>query len=63
MYHRHQKALSNSKVTFNLLNLPKINTTNASSFAVVAWPRKFGYEKAHYDVKYENTEGMEIISL
>ncbi len=48
--HCHQKALSNSKVTFDLLNLPKNYHPTLIPSGCCGMAGSFGYEKAHYDV-------------
>ncbi|MCQ0112708.1 FAD/FMN-containing dehydrogenase [Zhouia amylolytica] len=48
--HCHQKALSNQKVTFDILNLPdnfKVSIINSGCCGMAG---SFGYEKEHYEV-------------
>ena len=47
--HCHQKALSNQKVTFDLLNLPENYTVSIISSGCCGMAGSFGYEKEHYD--------------
>lgn len=51
--HCHQKALSNQKITFDLLNLPenyKISIINSGCCGMAG---SFGYEKEHYEVSMQ----------
>lgn len=48
--HCHQKALSNQKVTFDILNLPKNYTPTIITSGCCGMAGSFGYEKEHYDV-------------
>lgn len=48
--HCHQKALSNQKVTFDILNLPKNHTVTIINSGCCGMAGSFGYEKEHYDV-------------
>ncbi|MEM9075988.1 MAG: FAD-linked oxidase C-terminal domain-containing protein [Bacteroidota bacterium] len=47
--HCHQKALSNQKVTFDILNLPKNFKVSIISSGCCGMAGSFGYEKEHYD--------------
>ncbi len=46
--HCHQKALSNQKVTFDILNLPKNYEVSIISSGCCGMAGSFGYEKEHY---------------
>ncbi|MEM8847535.1 MAG: FAD-binding oxidoreductase, partial [Bacteroidota bacterium] len=46
--HCHQKALSNQKVTFDILNLPKNYKVSIISSGCCGMAGSFGYEKEHY---------------
>ncbi len=48
--HCHQKALSNQKVTFDILNLPKNYSPTIITSGCCGMAGSFGYEKEHYDV-------------
>jgi FAD/FMN-containing dehydrogenase/Fe-S oxidoreductase len=48
--HCHQKALSNQKVTFDILNLPKNYSPTIISSGCCGMAGSFGYEKEHYEV-------------
>lgn len=48
--HCHQKALSNSKYTFDVLNFPKNYTPSIITSGCCGMAGSFGYEKAHYAV-------------
>jgi len=48
--HCHQKALSNSKITFDLLNLLPNSKVSLIPSACCGMAGSFGYEKSHYDV-------------
>ncbi len=48
--HCHQKALSNQKVTFDVLNLPKNYKPTLITSGCCGMAGSFGYEKEHYDV-------------
>jgi len=47
--HCHQKALSNQKVTFDMLNLPKNYKVSIISSGCCGMAGSFGYEKEHYE--------------
>lgn len=47
--HCHQKALSNQKVTFDLLNLPTNYEVTIINSGCCGMAGSFGYEKEHYD--------------
>ena len=51
--HCHQKALSNQKVTFDVLNLPKNYTVSIISSGCCGMAGSFGYEKEHYEVSMQ----------
>ena len=51
--HCHQKALSNQKVTFDMLNLPENYTVSIISSGCCGMAGSFGYEKEHYDVSMQ----------
>jgi FAD/FMN-containing dehydrogenase/Fe-S oxidoreductase len=48
--HCHQKALSNQKVTFDVLNLPENYTPTIITSGCCGMAGSFGYEKEHYEV-------------
>ena len=48
--HCHQKALSNQKVTFDILNLPKNYSPTIITSGCCGMAGSFGYEKEHYEV-------------
>lgn len=48
--HCHQKALSNQKVTFDILNLPKNYKVTIVPSGCCGMAGSFGYEKEHYEV-------------
>ena len=48
--HCHQKALSNQKVTFDILNLPKNYKPTIITSGCCGMAGSFGYEKEHYDI-------------
>ncbi|TXN35634.1 FAD-binding protein [Flagellimonas hymeniacidonis] len=47
--HCHQKALSNQKVTFDVLNLPKNYKVSIIASGCCGMAGSFGYEKEHYE--------------
>jgi len=51
--HCHQKALSNQKVTFDVLNLPENYSVSIISSGCCGMAGSFGYEKEHYDVSMQ----------
>lgn len=51
--HCHQKALSNQKVTFDILNLPKNYTPTIIPAGCCGMAGSFGYEKAHYELSIQ----------
>ncbi|MGB7394731.1 MAG: FAD-linked oxidase C-terminal domain-containing protein [Pricia sp.] len=51
--HCHQKALSNQKVTFDVLNLPENYTVSIIPSGCCGMAGSFGYEKEHYDVSMQ----------
>ncbi|MDB4292501.1 FAD-binding protein [Maribacter sp.] len=51
--HCHQKALSNQKVTFDMLNLPENYTVSIISSGCCGMAGSFGYEKEHYDISMQ----------
>ncbi|MCB0453814.1 MAG: FAD-binding protein [Aequorivita sp.] len=48
--HCHQKSISNQKVTFDILNLPKNYTPTIIPSGCCGMAGSFGYEKEHYEV-------------
>jgi len=48
--HCHQKALSNQKVTFDILNLPVNYTPTIITSGCCGMAGSFGYEKRHYQI-------------
>jgi Fe-S oxidoreductase len=48
--HCHQKALSNQKVTFDVLNLPENYTVRLINSGCCGMAGSFGYEKEHYEL-------------
>lgn len=48
--HCHQKSLSNQKVTFDILNLPKNYKPTIIPSGCCGMAGSFGYEKEHYDI-------------
>ncbi len=48
--HCHQKSLSNQKVTFDILNLPKNYKPTIIPSGCCGMAGSFGYEKEHYEV-------------
>lgn len=48
--HCHQKSLSNQKVTFDILNLPKNYMPTIITSGCCGMAGSFGYEKEHYEV-------------
>lgn len=51
--HCHQKALSNQKVTFDILNLPANYKVSIISSGCCGMAGSFGYEKEHYEVSMQ----------
>jgi|TARA_R100000479_G_scaffold33554_2_gene13830 FAD/FMN-containing dehydrogenase/Fe-S oxidoreductase len=51
--HCHQKALSNQKITFDLLNLPKNYKPTIITSGCCGMAGSFGYEKEHYEVSMQ----------
>ncbi|TQO36269.1 FAD/FMN-containing dehydrogenase [Arenibacter algicola] len=51
--HCHQKSISNQKVTFDILNLPKNYTVSIISSGCCGMAGSFGYEKEHYEVSMQ----------
>ncbi len=51
--HCHQKALSNQKVTFDILNIPENYTVSIISSGCCGMAGSFGYEKEHYEVSMQ----------
>jgi len=51
--HCHQKALSNQKVTFDVLNLPENYSVSIISSGCCGMAGSFGYEKEHYDISMQ----------
>ncbi|ASV32048.1 FAD-binding and (Fe-S)-binding domain-containing protein [Maribacter cobaltidurans] len=48
--HCHQKALSNQKVTFDILNLPKNYKVTIIPSGCCGMAGSFGYEREHYEI-------------
>ncbi len=48
--HCHQKALSNTKYTFDILNFPKQYTPTIINAGCCGMAGSFGYEKEHYEI-------------
>jgi FAD/FMN-containing dehydrogenase/Fe-S oxidoreductase len=48
--HCHQKALSNQKVTFDILNLPNNYSPTIINSGCCGMAGSFGYEKDHYEI-------------
>ncbi len=51
--HCHQKSLSNQKITFDLLNLPKNYKPTIITSGCCGMAGSFGYEKEHYEVSMQ----------
>ncbi|MDT0539806.1 FAD-linked oxidase C-terminal domain-containing protein [Croceitalea sp. P059] len=51
--HCHQKALSNQKVTFDMLNLPTNYEVTIIASGCCGMAGSFGYEKEHYEVSMQ----------
>jgi FAD/FMN-containing dehydrogenase/Fe-S oxidoreductase len=51
--HCHQKSISNQKVTFDILNLPKNYSVSIISSGCCGMAGSFGYEKEHYEVSMQ----------
>ncbi|HMB62707.1 MAG TPA: heterodisulfide reductase-related iron-sulfur binding cluster, partial [Eudoraea sp.] len=51
--HCHQKALSNQKVTFDILNLPRNYSVSIIPSGCCGMAGSFGYEKEHYKVSMQ----------
>ncbi len=51
--HCHQKALSNQKVTFDILNLPENYEVTIITSGCCGMAGSFGYEKEHYEVSMQ----------
>ncbi|NHF60042.1 FAD-binding protein [Flavobacteriaceae bacterium TP-CH-4] len=51
--HCHQKALSNQKVTFDILNLPENYSVSIISSGCCGMAGSFGYEKEHYELSMQ----------
>ncbi len=51
--HCHQKALSNQKVTFDVLNLPQNYKVSIIASGCCGMAGSFGYEEEHYDVSMQ----------
>ncbi|WP_461303149.1 FAD-binding and (Fe-S)-binding domain-containing protein [Aureisphaera sp.] len=54
--HCHQKALSNQKVTFDVLNIPKNYRPTLIAAGCCGMAGSFGYEKEHYDISMKMGE-------
>lgn len=57
--HCHQKALSNQKVTFDVLNLPKNYKVTIIPSGCCGMAGSFGYEKEHYEISM-NIGGLKL---
>src|SRR5690606_29898071 len=51
--HCHQKALSNQKVTFDVINLPENYSVTIINSGCCGMAGSFGYEKEHYEVSMQ----------
>lgn len=51
--HCHQKSVSNQKVTFDILNLPKNYSVSIINSGCCGMAGSFGYEKEHYEVSMQ----------
>ena len=51
--HCHQKALSNQKATFDILNVPENYTPTIIPSGCCGMAGSFGYEKEHYDISMQ----------
>jgi Fe-S oxidoreductase len=51
--HCHQKALSNQKVTFDLLNMPRNYSVSIINSGCCGMAGSFGYEKEHYAISMQ----------
>ena len=51
--HCHQKSISNQKVTFDILNLPKNYSVSIISSGCCGMAGSFGYEKEHYEISMQ----------
>ena len=51
--HCHQKALSNQKVTFDVLNLPENYSVSIIASGCCGMAGSFGYEKEHYEISMQ----------
>lgn len=51
--HCHQKALSNQKVTFDILNLPENYEVSIITSGCCGMAGSFGYESEHYDMSMQ----------
>ncbi|PKA84215.1 FAD/FMN-containing dehydrogenase [Ulvibacter sp. MAR_2010_11] len=51
--HCHQKAMSNQKVTFDILNLPQNYAPTIITSGCCGMAGSFGYEKEHYEVSMQ----------
>ena len=51
--HCHQKALSNQKVTFDILNFPENYKVTIIPSGCCGMAGSFGYEKEHYDISMQ----------
>lgn len=51
--HCHQKALSNQKVTFDILNVPKNYEVTIISSGCCGMAGSFGYEEEHYEISMQ----------
>lgn len=51
--HCHQKALTNQKITFDMLNVPKNYEVSILNTGCCGMAGAFGYEKEHYDISMQ----------
>ena len=51
--HCHQKALSNQKVSFDILNLPENYSVSIITSGCCGMAGSFGYEQEHYEVSMQ----------
>lgn len=51
--HCHQKSLSNQKVTFDMLNVPKNYEVTLLNTGCCGMAGSFGFEKEHYDISMQ----------
>ena len=54
--HCHQKALSNTKITFDILNIPSGYSPKLIVSGCCGMAGSFGYEKDHYEISMKMGE-------